>query len=226
MKNKVVCITQARMTSNRLPGKIMKKVNGKPLLAYHIERLKEIKQVDEIIIATTTNKEDDIVADFAKEAQVTCFRGSEHNVLERFYLAAVEANADYVLRVTSDCPILDPYLHNKLISLLKKDQSLDGYSVEIESFCRGLDGELFTMNTLEIAYYNAIDSLDKEHVTRYIYQNFNNFKWKTITNKINISHLRLCVDTNEDFLEIKRVIELLEAQPIDYSWENIVKLAY
>ena len=227
MKNKIVCISQARMTSERLPGKVMKEINGKPLISYHIERLKNIRQVDEIVIATTTNMTDDTIEIFARQENITCFRGDEHDVLGRYYNAAMQSNADLVLRVTSDCPLLDPALHDKLITKLKKAPVLDGCSINIDSFCRGLDGELFTIEALSRAHEKAINKDDREHVTRYFYQNISSFKWDGMINdKADISQHRLCVDTESDFLEIQRIINLLDKSSNDYSWENIIKLAY
>ncbi len=225
MKNKLVCITQARMTSSRLPGKILKEVNGKPLLTYHLERLKAIKGVDEIVVATTTNDTDECVAELAKQEGVTCFRGSEHDVLERYYLAAKAANADWVMRVTSDCPILDPSLHDRLITMFKNSDNLDGCSIDISSYCTGLDGEIVAMEGLAEVHANAVEQPDREHVTRYFHHN--DYTWKVMPNtEQDLSGLRLCVDTEEDFARVKNVIEKLPEGPEGYKWQNAVKLAY
>ena len=112
---KTVIIVQARMTSTRLPGKVLKEVLEKPLLAYQLERLRRVQLADEIVLATTTNQTDDVLAVFAVAEEIRCFRGDEQDVLDRYYQAAVMAEADVVVRVTSDCPLLDPAIVDDVI---------------------------------------------------------------------------------------------------------------
>jgi spore coat polysaccharide biosynthesis protein SpsF len=215
--SRIGIITQARMTSTRLPGKILKEIKNKKLLQYHIERLQETKF--DIVIATTTNKEDDFVCEYAIQNNIKYYRGSENNVLERFYKAAIEFNFDTIIRVTSDCPLIDPHLiRNSTEKYLKLNNPNLYMSNCIErTFARGFDFEIFSFSLLEDAYKNAKDESDLEHVTPYI--------WKNKSGKTEFYHVkqpvsnnfRITVDTPEDFELIKQLIEKYNAETLPYT---------
>jgi spore coat polysaccharide biosynthesis protein SpsF len=211
-------ITQARMTSTRLPAKIFKEVNQKSLLDYHIERLK--KTGFDIAIATTTNKTDDCVADYAKTNNLKCHRGSENNVLSRFHETAVKFNYDIIVRVTSDCPLIDPHLiRNSIEKYLKlNNQNLYMSNGVERTFARGFDFEIFSFELLDDAFKNAMIDSDLEHVTPYI--------WKNKSGKVEMYHikqqedhsnLRITVDTTDDFELIKQLIEKYKANELPYN---------
>jgi len=223
MPERTVCITQARMTSSRLRGKVLKTVGGRTLLDHHIERLKAIKGIDEIIIATTDNNADDAIVALAHDLEVSVFRGDEHDVLGRFYHAAMLAQATTVLRVTSDCPLLDPSLHSELVSRMKDDQSLDGGSIDINSYCRGLDGEIFRMVMLEDAYKRSTKGDEREHVTKYFYNNIDRYKWFEVTNSaMDLGAFRLCVDTLKDFHLAEKTLMKLGTHNKNFSWRETI----
>lgn len=221
MNKKVGIITQARMTSTRLPGKILMQVNGKSLLQYHVERLQQAKA--DILIATTSNATDQPVQVFADSHQLICTRGSEANVLSRFYEAATAHQLAVIVRVTSDCPLIDPGLIQSGIELYlqKNDPNLYLSNCIERSYARGFDFEIFSYALLKEAYENATEEPDKEHVTPYI--------WKNRSGKVNFFHvkqaqdhsgLRITVDTPADFELIKTLIsdhkaETLSAQQIE-----------
>ena len=211
MKRKVGLITQARMTSTRLPGKVLMEVLQKPLLGYQIERLRSIKSIDEMIVATTTNSQDDIIVELCEKWGVNYFRGSENDVLERYYLAAQQFNLDTVIRVTSDCPLIDPKTTDKILRryLYESDQC-DYFSNTVDrTFPRGLDTEIFSFERLKEAFINAKKNQEREHVTLYFYSNPEKFKIKQFRHHEDLSHLRWTVDTREDFALIKIIIEAL-----------------
>ena len=157
---KVVAIIQARMGSTRLPGKVMKRLCGKTILSHVISRVRACSLVDEIVVATTTSLADNVIVTESEKFGVNWFRGSEEDVLERYYLAAKEHQADTVIRVTSDCPLLDAEILDQLLSYFQEENS-NGLNIDYlsnslkRSFPRGLDVEIFTYSALELAYNSA-----------------------------------------------------------------------
>jgi len=215
---KTVIIVQARMTSTRLPGKVLKTVLDKPLLEYQIERLRRIKLADEIVIATTTNDTDQPIVDFCNRLDLPFFRGSEEDVLSRYYRAAVEHKADIVVRVTSDCPVIDPVLSDKAIAFFLKPENDYDY-LRLFQYPRGLDTEVFTFKALEECYFEAAEKPEKEHVTPFFYRHPNRYNVKYLSSSTDYSHHRWTVDTPEDFELIKRIIEKL--YPIKKRFEFV-----
>lgn len=217
-------ITQARMTSTRLPGKIFREIKNKSLLQYHVDRLKQTGL--DIAIATTINTTDDCVFDFAKKNNIKVHRGSENNVLSRYHETAMKFQLDTIIRVTSDCPLIDPHLiHNSVEKYLKLNNPDLYMSNSIErTFARGFDFEIFSFKLLDEAFHNATEESDLEHVTPFI--------WKNKSGKVEFYHvkqtenngsLRITVDTADDFDLIKRLIEDFNADELPYNEiENIL----
>ncbi|PWG82337.1 cytidylyltransferase domain-containing protein [Pararcticibacter amylolyticus] len=216
MKN-IGIITQARMTSTRLPGKIFREAHGRPLLSYHIERLQ--KTGLDLAIATTLNSTDDCVSDFAAQNNLKVHRGSEENVLSRFYETATKHHFGLIVRVTSDCPLIDPHLiRNSIEKYLKINNENLYMSNAIErTFARGFDFEIFSFKLLEEAFLKAVDKADQEHVTPYIWKNTSgNTEFYHIKQDTDHSSLRITVDTPEDYELIKILIEKYQADKLDY----------
>jgi spore coat polysaccharide biosynthesis protein SpsF (cytidylyltransferase family) len=206
---KTVAIVQARMGSTRLPGKVMADICGKPVLMHVIDRLKGCKLLDDIVIATTINNIDDIIFNAVKnyDKSIGLFRGSEENVLERYYLAAKKFNVDVVVRVTSDDPLIDPTVVDDLINEFLMN-SCDYVSNSLNrTFPLGLDAEVFSFDALERAHQNASQDYEREHVTPYIIENPDKFKLLNVSNNIDLSHLRWTLDTKEDFEFIDAVYQ-------------------
>lgn len=209
---KTVVIVQARMRSTRLPGKVLREVLGKPLLSYMIERLRLMHRADELVIATSTAKEDDAIEALCKKEGVDCFRGSEDDVLSRYYKAAKKYGAELVVRLTADCPIIDWGLVDSIVGVVSQNPDKIDYMSNTlwRSYPRGMDVEVFKFDLLERAYNHATKAYDREHVTPYIRENTPRTR---MTNYINahgdVSWARLTVDTPEDFELIRRVIETL-----------------
>ena len=210
----VIVITQARSGSTRLPKKVLKEINGKSLLQIHIDRIKQSKLVDDIFIATTTNIDDDQIVALAEKLQVKYHRGSEDDVLDRFYQTAKSITPEYIVRVTSDCPLIDPQLLDEIIQEAKK-QNLDYYTNVIEpSYPDGQDIEVFKFSALEKAWKEATLKSDREHVTPYIrnnatYSGGSLFTSNNHGNKTNYNRVRITVDEPQDFEVIKQLITTL-----------------
>lgn len=223
---KVVAIIQARMGSTRLPGKIMRKVLDKPLLEYQIERVKRAKLIHEIVIATTTKNTEQPIIDLCERLFIPYYRGSEDNVLSRYYEAAKEYEADIVVRLTSDCPIIDPEIIDKVIdAYINQKEEIDYASNTLErTYPRGMDTEVFSFKALESVYHNAELKAEMEHVTLYIYQRPNHFNLLSIVSNSDESSHRWTVDTKEDFMLIKKIIESLHIDKPLFTNNDILKL--
>lgn len=221
----VVCIIQTRMGSTRLPGKVLKKICGKTVLEHCINRLKRVENINEIIIATTTLEKDNVIVAEANRLGVKYYRGSEDNVLSRYYYAAKENNADIVVRVTSDCPLIDSEVTQKVIQYFI-DNKYDFVSNTIKrTYPRGLDTEVFSLNALEKAFNEAVLDRDKEHVTPYIWDNTNIFKLGYFINDVDYSYLRWTLDTTEDFELINKIYDYLyEGKVNEFNMNDILKV--
>lgn len=224
---KIGVIIQARMGSTRLPGKIMKKLQNKTVLEHVIERVRQSKLIDEVIIATTTKEKDDVIEKESLRCGVKMFRGSEDDVLSRYYYAAKENDLDVVVRITSDCPLIDPIIINKMISIYL-DNTCDllsntGMNTCERTFPRGLDVSIFSFESLNEAFMNAIEKYQREHVTPYIYQHKHVEYFK---NTNNYSKYRWTLDTEEDFKLITEVYRRLYSGKHDFYMNDIIKLFY
>ena len=223
---KVVAIVQARMSSTRLPSKVMMNICGKAVLFHIIDRLKACKLLDKIVIATTLHEKDNVIFDAVSnyDENIGLFRGSEENVLERYYLAAKKFNADVVVRVTSDDPLIDPSVIDGVIrEFLSNDCDYASNSLN-KTFPLGLDAEVFSFKTLEKVYNNASRAYEKEHVTPYIIENPDKFKLFNVANDINLSHLRWTLDTKDDFEFISAVYKSIYPKKQLFLMDDVLEL--
>lgn len=205
----IVAIIQARCGSTRFPNKIFAELCGKPLIWHVINRLKFSKRIDKIILATTTNPKDYILEQWANDNEITCFRGSENDVLSRFYYANEMAKGDYIVRITADDPFKDPQIIDQAIDLLienKCDYVCNNFP---PTYPEGLDCEVLTAESLKISQQNSTDDYEREHVTQYIYHNSLSFKMMNLSYHENLSHLRWTIDTDIDFEMVKIIYEAL-----------------
>lgn len=181
MKPRTIAIIQARMSSSRLPGKVLLDINGEPMLAHVIERAKRAKLVDEVVLATTTDLSDNPVAEFCAERGYNFTRGSLHDVLDRYYQAAKEHNAEIIVRLTADCPVLDPDIVDETIESREKRVESSGFDFVANrlpppmgrTFPIGLDTEVCTFAALKNAWQNATEKHQREHVMPYLYEDTN-----------------------------------------------------
>ena len=209
----IVAIIQARMGSTRLPGKVLKKIDGKPMLAYQIERMQCSKLLDKIVIATSTLPQDNVIVDFCKLNVIDYFRGSEKDVLSRYYDCAITFKADIIVRITADCPLIDPEIIDKSIKTFlneKVDYFANTVPVETSHFPDGSDVEIFTSNALKRANEECKNSNYREHVTFYFWKQDHGFKISQLRQKKNWSSYRLTVDYPEDLEVITYIIKTLK----------------
>ncbi|GAA0454025.1 glycosyltransferase family protein [Alkalibacillus silvisoli] len=220
---KIVAIIQARMGSTRLPGKVLKPVLGKPLLAYQLKQMKRAKLIDTMVVATTDLLEDDAIVTFCNEYNMDYFRGSETDVLSRYYEAANTFQADAIVRLTSDCPLIDPTVVDSIIGHFLTNKTYDYVSNTIDrTYPRGMDVEIFTIKALRLAYIHAKAMREREHVTPYMINKSNQFNIDQVVRSEDQSHLRLTVDTAEDFELIKRIIHVLAAEKSHFTLNDVV----
>jgi len=201
----VNAIIQARCGSTRFPNKVFADINGKPLLWHVVTRLKYSDLIDDIIVATTVNAKDDVIETWCKNENVKCFRGSEDDVLDRYYQASLAFPSDYVVRVTADDPFKEPGVIDQVIGKLI-NENLDLVTDNFPpSFPEGLDCEAFTFEILRTMALNATDPFEREHVTQYVYRNPDRFKIGNVSSDIPLSHLRWTIDNTEDYLMVKEI---------------------
>jgi len=217
-------VIQARMGSSRLPGKVLKPLGGVPLLWHTIQRVKQVGEIDGVILAIPDLSEDDTVAALAHGENVSIFRGSEQDVLERYYLAAKHYGIDVIVRITGDCPFIDPMVTGETVRAFF-EKGADFLSNTLErTFPKGTDTEVFSFSCLERAYFEAAAQEDREHVTRYIYRNPDRFKCEGIKREKDLSHIRICVDYQEDYLFAKALFYHLAGENIFFGIEEIERL--
>jgi spore coat polysaccharide biosynthesis protein SpsF (cytidylyltransferase family) len=205
-RNKTVAIVQARMGSTRLPGKVMIHILGKPMLWYLIERLRRSKFINKIVIATSMDKEDDIIEKFSKKNKIDFYRGSKEDVLDRYYKAASKYNACIIIRITADCPLIDPEIVNELASYYFRHRDLD-YIHTGQTYPEGMGLEVFSFAALEKTWKQAKLKSEREHVTTFIWKNKDIFKIKELEMQIDYSHIRITVDERADFEIVKAIFE-------------------
>lgn len=225
-KLRIILIVQARMGSTRLPGKIFKEILEKPLLYYEIERLRQVKKVDAIVIATTINPIDHAVVDFCHLEQIPLYRGSEEDVLDRFYQAAKSFSADVIVRVTGDCPLIDPKIIDAVIDCYLQSYPNFQYVSNTlhRSYPRGLDVEVFSFDALKKAAKEAILPSEREHVTPYIYSHPKEFALENVVHTPNESNHRWTVDTDEDFELISRILSVLYPIKPNFDMNDVLNL--
>jgi spore coat polysaccharide biosynthesis protein SpsF len=220
---KTVIIIQARMSSTRLPGKVMMPLAGQPMLVRLLERLRRVKRAHSIVIATTTNRYDDVINQLAMDMGIPCYRGSEHDVLSRYAQAAQHHVADVVVRVTSDCPLLDPVLVDAAIAAFETGECDYLSNMQPPTWPYGMAVEVFSAKALMQAQLEATQAAEREHVTPFIYWHPERFRIKNIVATQNLSHHRWTVDTPEDYRLVSMIFEALSALP-EFSLADILAL--
>ena len=220
---KTVAIIQARMGSTRLPGKVLKDLVGKPVLERVVERVQKFKLIDELVVATSSAGEDDAIAQFCQQKKIGCVRGSEHDVLSRFCVAARVTSADICVRITADCPLIDAGVSDEIIAAYKNSKPMVDYASNKipQSFPRGLDTEVFSRKALEITHERATQIYERTHVTIYIYEHPEQFRLLSIRSDVDRAHWRWTLDTPEDLAFVRAVYERLGE---NFSWRDIVLL--
>lgn len=219
---KIVAIVQARMGSTRLPDKVMKPIVGLPMIELLLKRLSRSKEVDQIVVATSVDKRNSPLVEYVTKLGYTCMQGSENDVLERYLQAAIASNADIVVRITGDCPLVDPKLVDQIILSFKSKQVDYLSNTSPATFPDGLDIEVFTLAALRLAAKESDSAFDHEHVTPYI-RNENKFSKDSVQNDEDLSHLRWTVDEPEDLQVVTNIFEYFSPD-IYFDWQQVLKL--
>lgn len=223
----IVCIIQARVGSSRLPNKIFLDLEGKPVLARVIERLQRSQFINKIVIASPDKKDDDKVENFIYDnyRDVGIYRGSENDVLDRYYKAAEKFKADIIVRITSDCPLIDPEVVDKIIKnfLDKKIEYVSNVLGE-RTYPRGLDTEVFTFEVLKRIWREAREAGDREHVTLYLRKHPEFFRASSFRSKEDYSRFRLTLDEENDYELIKLVYKNIFQKNENFGLREIMEL--
>ena len=249
--NKVVAIIQARMSASRLPGKVLLDIDGEPMLTRVVERTRRSQWVDQVIVATSIDPSDDPIETLCKQRQYPCFRGNLHDVLDRYYQAAMRYAADIVVRITADCPIIDPLVIDQTLMAfydlgpsmvsrhdkVSKRSTLPGQTITPgwdftanrlpppweRTFPIGLDTEVCTFSALENAWHNADQPHQREHVMPFLYEDGQDFRVLILNHTPGYGEVRLTVDTLQD-LELLRLIYSRFEGRDDFSWYEVIDL--
>jgi len=222
-QKKITVIIQARTQSVRLPNKVLALVEDKPLIWYIIERLKKSNTVEQIILAIPSRKEDNELIKIADNCNILSFVGDENDILERFYCAALKFNAGPIIRITGDCPLVDPYLLDKMVQFyLENDYDYVSNTI-IPTYPDGIDIEVFSLSALSRAYKEAKLKSEREHVTPYIWNNPKKFHLYNYENSIDQSNFRWCVDEQPD-LELIRWIYSKFKPKIIFPFKEVMML--
>lgn len=226
---KVVCIVQARIGSTRLPAKILKKIEGKEMLFHVVERLLQCSLIDKIIVATTLSEKDSVVVDFVEglgNLKVGCFRGSEEDVLDRYYNAAKENNAEVVVRITSDRPLIDPSVVDRVIQVFLDEPGCDYASSTIvkKTYPLGMEAEVLSFSALEFMWKNCHAKKEREHVTWHIVHNAEDFKTVPVFFDHDYSMHRWTVDEEDDLKLIREIYSRLYHKKQFFGMQDVLNL--
>jgi spore coat polysaccharide biosynthesis protein SpsF len=225
-KPRVVAIIQARMASERLPGKVLLDLGGQPVLSWVVRRASRAAGIHQVVVATSVSSDDDVIAAFCKEQGYFCVRGSLQDVLDRYTHAARQTDADVIVRLTGDCPLIDPgMLSENLNTFLSADPPLDFAANRLpneRTIPIGLDVEFCTRDALEIAWREAQKPHQREHVMPFFYEHPDRFRILHIKNAPDYGHLRWTLDTPEDLELLRQIVAHFEND--DFSWEEVLTL--
>jgi spore coat polysaccharide biosynthesis protein SpsF len=223
--SRIIAIVQARMGSSRLPFKIMKPLAGRPMLERVVRRLRRTQTLHEIVVATTTNPADDDVAEFCSKNDWNFYRGNEHDLCDRYYQAAKLNQADTVVRVTSDCPFIDPVIVDQIVKFYLHHYPQYDYvsnNLPPRTFPIGLDAEIMSFDALAKAWKEDMNPAWREHATPYIYKTPDEFRIGAIRNDIDLSEARWTVDTPEDFTFASLIYDFFQSDR--FSWRDVLEL--
>ena len=220
----VLCILQARVSSARLPGKVLKPILGEPMLARQVERIRRTKGIDQLTVATSELPSDDAVAALCARLGVDCYRGSLDDVLDRFYRAAERLHPQHVMRLTGDCPLIDSGVLDRLIELHVGGGYDYSSNVIRRTFPDGLDAEIFTYGLLQRAWHEAGSPREREHVTPFMYETDDDLRRGSLEDRVDRSHMRWTVDHPEDLAFTSRVFEALYPGDPTFGADDVYRL--
>ena len=220
---RIVAVIQARMGSTRLPGKVLMGLAGESMLARVVARSRRATMLHEVVVATTTKPADEAIVELCAARGWPCFRGSEDDVLDRYYRAALAHQADVVVRITSDCPLIEPEIVDRVVWEFLERQPRVDYACNVlprRTFPRGLATEVMRFDVLERAWREDLNPAWREHVTPYIQRNPDLFRVHGVTNKVDYSHMRWTVDTPEDLAFVRCIYDHFGHDR--FSWREVL----
>ena len=220
---KVVAIIQARMGSTRLPGKVLQDLGGQPVLSRVVSRVRRANHVDELVVATSVEAGDAEIVNECQRVAVRCFRGSEADVLDRYYRAAQAQSADVVVRITADCPMIDPAVVDDIVTRFQQTKPDYASNALVRTFPRGLDTEVFTIDALAKAWTEARELYQRAHVTPYFYQNPGLFRILSVTGEKDYSKHRWTLDTPEDLTLVRELYARFDNQDT-FGWREVLQV--
>ena len=222
----IVATIEARMTSSRLPGKVLLPVNGKPMLEYLVNRLKQVTSIDRIVLATTINQTDDQLVEFAAKNDISCFRGSEDDVMLRVIGAAESVGADVVVEITGDCPVIDPLIVEQTTQVFISNECDIANNCFIRSYPDGMDTQVFKLEALIRSAAMTDDPLDHEHVTLHMYNHPELFRQVNLVAPPDLywPELGLTLDERKDYELLRKIIEFFgNANPF-FTCRDVIEL--
>ncbi|MDP3920141.1 MAG: glycosyltransferase family protein [Candidatus Omnitrophota bacterium] len=215
---------QARMGSSRLPGKVMADLFGRPLLERLVERLRRSTSADQVVVLTSSAEADQAIEDLAYAMDVPVFRGDEDDVLDRYFQAAKKFQPDAIIRVTGDCPLIDPRVIDQVASFFETEDRDYVSNILIPTFPDGLDVEIFRIEALESCWRNAREKYQREHVTSYFYENPDLFRLANFRSPVDRSAMRWLVDEAPDLVFVRKVYERLYPDNATFLYADILAL--
>lgn len=219
----VLGILQARVSSSRLPAKVLKPILGRPMLALQLDRVRRARTLDALVVATSTDATDDAIADLCASMGVACFRGSLQDVLDRFYQAALEFQPKYIVRLLGDCPLSDPDLIDRCVEFTI-DGGFEAGGTDPERIPDGLDLDVLPFTTLEYAWRHATLPSDREHVSLFIQRQPERFRIGKYGGGLDGAHLRWTVDEPADFEVVTRIFEALYPRNPHFTTNDVLDL--
>ncbi len=224
---KVVAIIQARMASKRLPGKVLAEILGEPMLAWVVDRVQLAENVGEVIVATTTDPGDDAIVELCQRRGYSFQRGDASDVLDRYRSTAKAYGAEIVVRITADCPLIDPALIDRTVQALLEAQPRADFAANRLPWNRtypiGLDVEVCTVDALERAWLEASEPHQREHVMPYIYEQPERFRILHVTADDDYGHLRWTVDTERDLKFVREIARRIPDR-VNFGWKDVLKI--
>lgn len=220
---RIVAIIQARMGSTRLPGKVLKDLAGETVLARVVNRTQRAKLLHDVVVATTDKPADDRIVQECARLEIACFCGDEADVLDRYYRAAQRFAADVIVRITSDCPLIDPEITDKTIAAFLESRPDYASNTLVRTYPRGLDTEVISFGALGRAWREARKPHEREHVTPYIYQHPAEFKLLSVTEDADYSGHRWTVDAPEDLEFVRAICARFKDYP-SFLWRDVLDL--
>lgn len=220
----LVAVIQARYSSQRLPGKVLREVDGKPLLGYLLERLRRCREIAQTVIATSTDASDDAIARYCEAHDTRLYRGPLEDVLGRFVEVAESLDESALVRISGDSPLMDPAIVDRAVSLYGAGGADLVTNVQVRSFPKGQSVEVIAVDALRRAAAQTDDHEDREHVTRYFYRRPEQFRIRNFKRERDAADIQLSVDSPEDFQMFAQLVAAMQRPPAEYGLDEILAL--